>query len=173
MKIVLYLLLIVVYASCTGNEQKHEAANGSTKNIIEQRPLSAMISADTAKLSKIIDLKTFPPQSAAFKYTGADLALLPADTAEINKEDYALEAVLSYDEKTYGAILTKYMDAGFPKAKYSRNDFDFSWLDADVRQELQSSNTDYFGNPDIFLGTNGKAKLWFLDKKILVKLKNP
>lgn len=173
MKKILYLLMLIIYVSCVGNEQKNESANDTTKHVIDQNPLAAMISEDTAKLSKIIDLKNFPPQRVSFKYHGADLALLPDDSVEINKEDYSLEAVLNYDEKTYGAILTRYMDMGFPKAKYNRSDFNFSWLDDTVKQELQSSNTDYFGNPDIFLGTNGKAELWFLDKKILVKLQNP
>lgn len=171
-KLLQYFLLIIVLVSCKEKEQKQTAITTPAKDTLLQTPMGVTISEDTAKLSKILDFKTFKPDSVAFKYTGADINMLPADSAAMGKH-YSLEAILIYDEHTYAAILEKYMDAGFPKAKLDRSEFNFDWMDDAIKRELQLSNADYFGNPDIFLGTNRKAKLWFLDKKILVKLTNP
>lgn len=114
------------------------------------------ISEDTAKLAKLVDLKTYPPETATFKWNGANTN--------------GLEAVLFYDEKTYGAILTAYMNAGFPKGNYAKEQFDFPWLDSAQHAELQFSKPGYTGNPDIFLGTTGRGRLWFLNKKVLLKI---
>ena len=59
------------------------------------------------------------------------------------------------------------MDVGFPKGDYTKDDFRFDWLDDLVKAELELSQEGYKGNPDIFLGTNGEARLWFLNKKIV------
>ncbi|ANH82072.1 hypothetical protein A8C56_14800 [Niabella ginsenosidivorans] len=139
------------------------ACNNSTKQTEAKAAPPALsirtgmaISEDTARLAQLIDLKKYPTTGAVFKWNG--------QTTE------GLEAVLFYDEKTYAAILTAYMNAGFPKGNYSREQFDFPWLDSAQHAELHFSKPDYKGTPDIFLGTRDKGMLWFLDKKVLLKI---
>ncbi|SDD28035.1 hypothetical protein [Niabella drilacis] len=115
------------------------------------------ISENRELLGTLIDLKTYPPYSVVFQWNGQDMD--------------GLEAILYYDEQHYGDILNAYMEAGFPKGNYSKAQFSFPWLDSARYAELQFSKPDYAGNPDIFLGTGGRGMLWFLDKKVLLKVK--
>lgn len=121
---------------------------------------------DSAIAVQLLDTSAFKPLNILAQYNGPNISEVKKDTTL----SYNLEAVLAYDEHTYGAILEKYMDADFPKGDYKKEDFNFNWLDTALKSELHLSKENYKGNPDIFLGTNGRAKLWFLDKKILVSL---
>ncbi|MBO9620517.1 MAG: hypothetical protein J7539_15950 [Niabella sp.] len=151
-KTIFYAGLLLAVAACTNPGKPKE--NKPSEVTLTKAGLA--ISEDTAKLAKLIDLRTYPPDAATFKWNGTNTN--------------GLEAVLFYDEKTYGAILNAYMNAGFPKGNYSKDQFDFPWLDSAQHAELQFSKPDYTGNPDIFLGTGGKGMLWFLDKKVLLKV---
>lgn len=147
--------LAFLLTACGGAESEKPSTEPNTKQTSVALAKVA-ISEDTAKLAQVLDLKKYPPERAVFKWNGKD------------KE--GLEALLVYDEKTFGDILTAYMDAGFPKGNYSRDQFNFQWLDSARVEELNFSKPDYVGNPDIFLGTDGKGMLWFLDKKLLLKV---
>ncbi|MBZ4190425.1 hypothetical protein K7B07_16050 [Niabella sp. 3A5MI-3] len=122
-----------------------------------QPHMGMAISEDPAKLKQWLRLEQYPPVHVVYQWNGRNTS--------------GMEAALYYDEKTYGAILNAYMGAGFPKGNYSKEQFAFAWLDSAQYAELQYSKPDYTGNPDIFLGTGGKGMLWFLDKKILLKVK--
>ena len=61
------------------------------------------------------------------------------------------------------------MDEDFPKSDLKKEDFDFTWLSESLKHELRLSKVEYKGNPDIFLGTDGQAELWFSDRKIFLK----
>ncbi|AHF17579.1 hypothetical protein [Niabella soli] len=151
-KMFFYIGFIIIVAACTNPGKQPE--NKPSEVTLTKAGMA--ISEDTAKLAKLIDLHTYPPEMATFKWNGANTN--------------GLEAVLFYDEKIYGAILTAYMNASFPKGNYTKEQFDFPWLDSAQHAELQLSKPDYTGNPDIFLGTSGKGRLWFLDKKVLLKV---
>ena len=155
------LLLCLVCSGCANYKKDSNTTAG------EYKIDSLVLSADTAikpqtPLSSVLNFKNFRPTKVLFK-------MMPVQNGSpvTNKP---LEAVVFYDERSYAAILERYMDAGFPKAKFKREEFNFGWMADSLKQELLLSNANYFGNPDIFLGTGGKAKLWFLNKKILVKL---
>lgn len=126
------------------------------------------IPTDSAIAVQLLDLQTFKPLNVIAKYDGPDVALVKRDSTQ----KYKLEALLFYDEHDVGSILEKYMEAGFPKANFSQNDFEFSWMDDDLKKDIDSGDPKYTGSPDIFLGTNGKAKIWFVGRKVLVKMEN-
>lgn len=151
---ILWLLILFLGAAC-GNRQQASTAEAPAGSLQPQTGLG--ISEDKRTLGRLIDLETYPPYSAVFQWNGLNMD--------------GLEAILYYDEKVYGAILNAYMEAGFPRGTFSKEQFDFPWLDSARHAELQFSKPDYTGNPDIFLGTGGKGMLWFLDKKILLKVK--
>lgn len=116
------------------------------------------IAFDTARVASVIDLKTFRPERVVYQFKKE------AATDSLKK----LHAILYYDEPVFIKILEKYMDQDFPKGDYQKNDFEFDWLNDTIQAELQLSKPDYRGNPDIFLGTEHKGQLWFLNKKVLL-----
>lgn len=123
---------------------------------------------DSAIAVQLLDVQTFKPLNVIAKYNGPDVASLKKDSTQ----KYSLEALLYYDEHEVEHILAKYFDADIPKGNYSKKEFEFNWLDDDIMKEMGTGDPKYTGSPDLFLGTNGKAKLWFVGRKILVKLDN-
>ncbi|MCD2423206.1 hypothetical protein LQ567_10580 [Niabella pedocola] len=154
MKRLLIIYWIPLLMLACQNQEQPPAAHVAAPPLQPQTGLG--ISEDRETLGRLIDLKTYPPSGVTFQWNGRDLS--------------GLEAILYYDEKNYGDILNAYMEAGFPKGNYAKEQFGFPWLDSAQQAELQFSKPDYTGNPDIFLGTGGKGMLWFLDKKILLKI---
>ncbi|MFV0606384.1 MAG: hypothetical protein ACK5NK_11145 [Niabella sp.] len=142
-----------------------------TDSLAPENPnISYIISDDMSRLNSLLDLEQFKPDSVAYLLQMPQSSQYKKIHADSSK--FVLEAVLFFNEAVYGKILEKYMDEDFPKGNYKKNDFEFSWLPDILKNELNLSKPEYPGNPDIFMGTNGKAKLWFLDKKILVSYEN-
>lgn len=129
-----------------------------------------VISKDAATLGKVLNLQKFKPDSVVFHLSGFDIGKYVKDS--IKSKSFKLEAVLYYEEHVYGSVLEKYMEEGFPKGNYEKEDFCFGWLNENLSAELNLSKVEYKGNPDIFLGTNGGAELWFSDKKVFVRWYN-
>jgi|GEM_PF-4190864 len=155
MKRMILFYFILLGTACENRQQASSAEPSAPAALKPNTGLG--ISENKETLGKLIDLKTYPPYSVVFQWNGQNIN--------------GLEAILYYDEQHYGDILNTYMEAGFPKGNYSKAQFCFPWLDSARYAELQFSKPDYVGNPDIFLGTGGRGMLWFLDKKILLKVK--
>lgn len=154
---VTFICIMLLWCSCR-NGGNSEISSYSIDSLVYAKDSNAF---NRSVIANTLDLKTFPPEKVIYKTWG--------NSAD-GQETSGLEAVLFYEEHMYGSILEKYMNDGFPKGDYKKEDFKFDWLDDAMIAELGHSTNSYKGNPDIFLGTQGKAKLWFLDKKILVKL---
>jgi len=154
-RIFLLLTVMVILVACEQNDTRKTKESAKPVN-------------DSAVAVRLLDVSRYRPLNVFAKYQGPDISSLQKDTSA----HYNLEAVFLYDEHTFGTILEKYMDAGFPKGNYNKEDFEFKWLDEPLKAELEAGNDNYKGNPDIFLGTNSRAQLWFLNKKILIKLEN-
>lgn len=149
----------ICYACGNCGSKSHSATTSYTMDTLIYAKDSVLFRQD--KIMQTLDLTAYKPDTVIYK-------LQQIDSGATKKT--IVEAVLFYEEHTYADILTKYMDNDFPKGNYEKEAFNFEWLNENIRKELNFSKPDYHGNPDIFLNTDGKGKLWFLNKKILVKL---
>ena len=114
----------------------------------------AAISTDIQALGKQLDFKKYKPKSVAYK-AGED-------------EFSDLEAVLYFDSETFKKLQEEYAAIDYTAPGYKTADFNFSWLDENVKKELTESPKEYSGHPDMFFGENGVNKLWILNDKVLI-----
>jgi hypothetical protein len=133
---------------------------------IKEGNKSITFSTDTAELSKLINITTFKPIRARFKYTFIDNSGEDQRLSAPGPSDYYLQAVLYFDSTTFSNLKMKYDSADYPSPNLNTQNFNFGWLDEDVRNELLKSNSTYHGHPDFFL--NQSARLWLLDNKVLL-----
>ena len=129
---------------------------------------STTLSTDTVKLSKLIDIATFKPTHTKFKYTFIDNSAQNERLSVPGPSDSYLQAVLYFDTTTFKQLKTKYFNVDYPSPNYNMNEFNFEWLDTDIRNELLQTDTNYHGHPDYFLGLGINGKLWFLSNKVLL-----
>jgi hypothetical protein len=124
------------------------------------------ISTDTAVLSKLINIQLLKPDSVRFKYiffnnSGQDQRLsIPGPS------DSYLQAILYFDAATFEKAKGKYTTAGYSQQQSIIQDFNFDWLENDVKEELLQSDSNYHGHPDWFFG--GNNKIWLLHNKLLL-----
>jgi hypothetical protein len=152
-------ILALTLASCM---QTHDE-NGEGKYMVR-----ILDSSRISELEKLIDLKKFRPEKVTFRYifidsTGQnDPDYLPGLT-----KDNSLQAVLYFDSATFNKMMERSVLMDYALVSFSRQTFDFEFLDESVSKELRKSEEDdYHGHPDLFFGSD-KGKLWVLDKKIL------
>lgn len=156
---ILYTLLLF---SCG---QKTKETDGDT---IKEGNKATTISTDTAKLSRLIDIRTFKPTHAKFKYIFIDNSGQNERLSVPGPSDSYLEGVLYFDTATFRQLQSKYFNVGYLSPHFHRKEFNFEWLDTDVRDELLRSDTSYHGHPDYFLKLGPEGKLWFLENKVLL-----
>lgn len=161
-KLILNLILTLLLFSCGQHTNKTE------NDKVKKGNKSTTVSTDTAKLSKLIDISMYKPIHAKFKYIFIDNSAQDKRLSVPGPSDSYLQAVLYFDDATFNQLKTKYFSADYPSPNFNKQDFNFDWLDLDVRKELLQSDTNYHGHPDYSLGLGVKGKLWFLDNKILL-----
>ena len=83
--------------------------------------------------------------------------------------DSYLHAVLYFDSVTFNQLKAMYFNADYVSPDYNKQEFNFDWLDQEVKEELLNSDADYHGHPDYFLGSGVNGKLWLLKNKLLLK----
>jgi hypothetical protein len=125
-------------------------------------------SADTAKLAQIIDIRTFKPTKVNFKYTYIANAGNNQRFGVPGPSYSRLEAVMDFDAATFDKIITGYKSATYTSPNLDKKDFAFDWLDADVKNALDKTDSTYKGSPDFLFGSDKNGGLWLLDKKILL-----
>ena len=135
---------------------------------LKQGNRSTTLSADTAKLSKIIDLSTYRPFNAKFKYVFIDNSGQNERLSVPGPSDSYLEAVLYFDSTAFNQIRAKYFNTEYSSPGFNKQSFNFEWLDAQTRAELLRTDTSYHGHPDSLFGSGARGKLWFLRNKILL-----
>ncbi|MBS1634619.1 MAG: hypothetical protein JST26_01770 [Bacteroidetes bacterium] len=159
--------LLISFCSCRQNPETDTKSN-----------ISSTVSSDTAKLAKLIDLSLFRPRAAKFKYTVVDNSGENQRLSVAGPSDYCLEAVLYFDSLTFRRLvgkkyadydLTKYTEPGHDSPKLKKEEFNFEWLDKNVREELLRSDTSYHGDCDLYYGTAPHGGLWILDHKVLIR----
>jgi hypothetical protein len=130
---------------------------------------STTISTDIVKLSGLIDIATYKPESVKFRYIFIDNSGKNERESVPGPSDSYLEAVLYFNNETFDQISKKYVNAAYPSLNFDRKDFNFEWLESTVKDELLKSDTLHHGHPDMLFKTGGNGKLWFLNNKILLK----
>ncbi|TSJ46344.1 hypothetical protein [Fluviicola chungangensis] len=155
--IVIYSLLILFsLGSCD--------LEGSSE---EGTPTSYVVKADEStsvnKLGKLINLEKFRPEKVEFHHTFIET--INGGGSDEPKDDY-LQAVLYFDSRTFKKMLDLCKKTDYALPNYRKKTFDFPWLSKELSTELENSDADYHGHPDLFFESEG-GKLWFLDQKVL------
>lgn len=161
-KFFLTIILTLSFFACRQHKEKTDS------DTVKEGNKSTTFSSDTSKLSKFIDIATYKPTHAKFKYIFIDNSGQDKRLNVPGPSDSYLQVVLYFDTTTFNQLKTKYFSADYSSPNYDRQEFNFDWLDQDVRKELLSSDTSYHGHPDYFLGLGAKGKLWLLDNKLLL-----
>ena len=145
-----------------------QQAKETDKDTVKDGNKSTTLSTDTSILSKIIDISTSKPIHAKFKYTFIDNLGGNERISVPGPSDSYLQAVLYFDTTTFNQVKKRYFNMDYLSPKYDRQEFNFDWLDTDIRKELLESDTSYHGHPDYFLGLGAQGRLWLLDNKVLL-----
>lgn len=124
------------------------------------------ISTDIEQLGKLLDFKTLKPVRVKYKYVFIDNSGRNERLSVSGPSDYSLQALLYFDSLTFEKFYEFDRHADYSSPNYDKSEFNFDWLDKDIRIELESSTSNYHGHPDFFFGSKGKS--WYLDRKILL-----
>jgi len=159
-KLFLAITVTILFFSCVQGTGK------TGTEVIKEGNKLTMVSTDTAKLSKLIDIATHKPMHVKFKYVFFDNSGKDKRVTIPGPSDYYLQAVLQFDSSTFKNLEDKYYNVDYLPPYYDRQTFKFDWLDNDTRQELLKTDTSYHGTPGFFFGKS--TKLWVLKNKILL-----
>ncbi len=161
MKKMRYILVpLMMMASCV---QRSAQKDGGT---VINGNQSVTTSNDTAKLGRLINITFFKPIHTKFRYSFFDNSGKNQRISVPGPSDSYLEAILYFDSASFAQMKAKYFLADYPKQQSVIQDFNFDWLDKDVKNELLNTDTNYHGHPDLFFG--GDNKLWLLNNKLLL-----
>ena len=157
----LIIIALYFFYSCSRNPKKKIDTNQVYK--------------DKVMLGKILDLKTFKPETVLFKYRpilnsieGEQPWFLPAP------KDYVLEAVLFFNPETIQKLKAEMQS----KAKHTKNEksskeiFIFSWLPDTLKKEILKSETLTEYPADVFFNTGTSEMIILKDKVVLYALTN-
>lgn len=156
------IITSILVLSC--GQQKDIVDNETTK----AGNISITISADSSKLSRIINIHSYRPTQVKFKYSFIDNSGNNDRLSVPGPLDNYLEAVMYFDTITFKALKAKYFEADYPSPNFDKLSFNFDWLDNDTKNELMKSDTNYQGHPDFFFGLGHSGKLWLLNNKLLL-----
>jgi len=162
-KFLVFIVTLLLFSCKEDGEKK--------RSQISSKDGTTIIHTDTASLSKFIDITTYKPTQVKFKLIFADTREKDDSSIAHEPSENSLQALLYFDSITFNKLRENYFYIDYTSPNYTKSDFNFTWLEKDIREELLKSDTNYYGHPDFFLGKNGK--LWLLHNKILlVKITN-
>lgn len=154
-KVIIMILSFTLFLGCNFQQKNIPGKDG------------IIISTDKNELAKLITLQEFNPRSAEFVYASkgkhSERDPVPGPT------DYRLEAVL-YFKSTDNAH--RKGCAPFEESQFSRDDFNFSWLADDVREELLKTDagTKGYVASCFYKGVLMHGSYFYLKNKILLVL---
>jgi hypothetical protein len=128
--------------------------------------ISTTLSSDTAKLSKLINLRIYKPTAAKFKYTFMDNSGQNERLSTPGPSDSYLEAILYFDSATFAQLLKDAEQRDSTIFSLSKEKFNFDWLDQSIKDELTKSEAVYEKHSEVFAGS---SEVWFLDNKLLLR----
>ncbi|GAB2813513.1 hypothetical protein [Ferruginibacter profundus] len=131
--------------------------------------VSTTISTDTGKLARLISFKYYHPRSVKFLYSFIDNSGT-AGRSVPGPSDYTLQAVLYFDAATFKNIVADYMKPDWVSPRYTKEEFNFSWLDTIVKKELLQTDSSYHGHTDLFWNepNDPNCHVWMLHNKLLL-----
>jgi hypothetical protein len=122
-------------------------------------------SKDINKLGKLINLENFRPEKVDFQHIYIET--VNGNGSEEPKDDY-LQAVLYFDAPTFQRLQDNLQKMSTALRKHNRSQFEFPWLDDSLRNQLKNSEGKYYNGYMGDLFGEKQAKLWLLDKKVLL-----
>lgn len=158
----LFILLLTTVLTCCQNKKHSKLPPDTTK----QGNVYTTHSRDTAKLAKLIDLRTYKPTAAEFHYIYIDNSGEDDFLSTPGPSDSYLQAVLYFDSATYSRLAKVCSDPPPTTERYQCEDFIFTWLAPQVQNELFKSDSGYH---HYTCTPFHNSRLWLLDKKILLR----
>ncbi|MGG9962287.1 hypothetical protein [Ferruginibacter sp. SUN106] len=172
-----FLCLCIMLLNCNCNNSGSEKVAtsdtigefASSAYTVTNGNVKTTISTDTAALGRLISLKYYHPRSVKFLYSFIDNSGT-ADRSVPGPSDYTLQAVLYFDSATFQSIVTDYMKPDWVSPHYTKEEFNFSWLDTTVKKELLQTDSSYHGHIDLFWNepNNPNCHTWMLHNKLLL-----
>jgi hypothetical protein len=160
----LIIALFAISISCEKSAgEKPLATDIPSEQEIDSANIKTLISTDIVKLEKLLNFKIFRPKAVKFKYILYDNSGRPVP----GPSDSYLQAILYFDDQTFQKIRDHDKTADFPLPEFSKEQFQFDWLDKTTSVELENSDKAKSARPDFFFSSNGKC--WYLDNKILLR----
>jgi len=169
MQNLLNILTIIILTNLVCSCAQNNSNGKQTQNANTKDNISTTISEDTAILGQLLDLSVYRPTSAKFKYAFIDNSGQNQRLSVPAPSDSFLEAILYFDSLTFRKFKTSYFNADYVSPNFNKEEFNFDWLDKNIKDELIKSDTTYHGHPDFYFGIGKSGKLWLLDKKVLVR----
>ncbi len=158
-KILFTLFIGTLSWSCQSSDKIKEGTRRNG-NMLET------ISSDIALLEKNLDFSLYKPSSVVYKKVEVD-----STGTSGNGDNIYIEALLIFDEVTFHKLTEQYKSTELSPVNFTREEFNFDWLDETTRKELTATDPAYHGHPDFFFGTGHNGHLWLLNKKILLSKK--
>jgi hypothetical protein len=153
-------IILALTMSCKEKLNNNNASPETVGNI------STTLSSDTAKLSKLINLRLYKPTAARFKYTFMDNSGKNERLSTPGPSDSYLEAILYFDAATFAQLLKDAEQRDSTISSLSKEEFNFDWLDQSIKDELTKSEAVYEKHSEVFAGS---SEVWFLDNKLLLR----
>lgn len=149
----------------SGDNQKSTVV--SKDSVVKDGNITTTFSTDIDKLGLLLDFKTYKPTKVKFRYVFIDNSGQDQRISIPGPSDYSLQALLYFDSMTFEKLLDYDRDTIYSPPNFDKEEFEFDWLDKEVKKELSGSKENYHGHPDFFFGTTN-SKVWYLDRKILL-----
>jgi hypothetical protein len=157
------IFFAIFFAALSFSCAESDAGKETTGNI------STKISTDTSELGQLINLRSFKPRYAKFKYVHIDNSGQNDRISLPGPSDSYLEAILYFNDETYNRILQENLKLS--QILTGRNtDYEFDWLDQDIKTELSHSTLNECP-ATVFESTSLTGGCFTLNGKILLKLR--
>jgi hypothetical protein len=157
-------LIAILFACCQRKQEESKLPPDTTR----QGSIYTTHSRDTARLSKLIDLRTYKPTATEFHYTYIDNSG-DGFLSTPGPSDSYLQAILYFDSATYNRLRKVCNDPpvdSLTYAPYQREDFIFPWVSPDVLDELLKSDSSYH---NYTCAPFHNCRLWLLNNKVLLR----
>jgi hypothetical protein len=157
--------IAIAFTCCQRKQEQPKLPPDTTR----QGNIYTTHSRDTARLSKLVNLRLYKPHAVEFHYTYIDNSGGDNFLSVPSPSDSYLEAVLYFDSATYSQLLKVCSDPPQESPtvnRVSKGDFVFNWLPAGVTEELLKSDSSYH---NYTCAPFHRTALWLLDKKVLLR----